>query len=340
MEMHLTPSSSRRRSSWRLALGILAVAVCALPLRAAEGARDAVKLLTIGNSFADDATAFLPAMSTAGGKQLVLFRANLGGCSLERHAKHLAAALDDPSATDTNARPYKNTGALGLPDLKTVSLPDALKAQAWDYVTIQQVSHQSFKPESYEPYASQIVAKIRELAPQAEILIHQTWAYREDHPIFQKNDGFTPAKMYQGSRDAYHRLAATYGGLRILPSGDALHLARQTPRWTFKPDAAFDYANPPAGTLPDQSASLNVGWRWVKQKDATQKLQLDAIHCNTAGRYLGAAVWYQVIFDTTEVPAAYVPTGLSDEAVASLREHARAAVAAVAVPHETVARAD
>src|SRR5690606_17582933 len=87
------------RSSLRLTLGILAVAVCALPLRAAETARDAVKLLTIGNSFADDATAFLPAMATAGDKQLLLFRANLGGCSLERHARHLAAARANPDAT-------------------------------------------------------------------------------------------------------------------------------------------------------------------------------------------------------------------------------------------------
>lgn len=331
--MHSAPPPTRRRSSLRLALGIIAVAVFALPLRAAEGARDAVKLLTIGNSFADDATKFLPDMAKAGEKELVIFRANLGGCSLERHARHLAAARANPDATDVESRPYANTRVAGLPaGLKTVSLIDALKAQEWDYITIQQVSHQSFKAESFEPYAAQIVAAIRELSPKAEILVHQTWAYREDHDFFKKGDGFTPLKMYEQSRANYHSLAARYGGLRILPSGDALHLARQTPRWTFAPDANFDYANPPSGTLPDQRASLNVGWHWAKQKDGTQKFTYDGIHCNNAGRYLGAAVWYQVIFGTSDIPADYIPKGMNTDDAADLRQHARAAVAALAAP--------
>lgn len=332
--MHSATTPAPRRPSLRLALGILAVAVCALPLRAAE----AVHLLTIGNSFANDSAAFLPDMAKAGGKQLVLFRANLGGCSFERHARHLANALANPEATDVEARPYNNNSVLGLPGLKTVSLVDALKARPWDYVTIQQVSHQSYKPESYEPHASQIIAKIRELAPQAEILIHQTWAYREDHPFFKRGDGFTPLKMYEQSRAAYHQLSANYGGLRILPVGDAMHLARQTPRWTFSPDPNFDYANPPADTLPDQSASLMVGWRWTN-KDGVKKFELDAIHANNAGRYLGAAVWYQVIFGTSEIPADYTPNNISAEDAAALRQHAQAAVAALAAPTTAAAAA-
>ncbi len=304
-----------------LGFGILAVVLGVLPGRASE----AVHLLTVGNSFADDATACLPALAKAGDKPLVLFRANLGGCSLERHARHLAAAQADPSATDTEARPYKNTGDLGLDDLRTVSLIDALKARPWDFVTVQQVSHLSFKPESYEPHASRLIAAIREHAPQAEILVHQTWAYREDHPIFQKGDGFTPVKMYERSRAAYHEFAARYR-LRILPSGDALQLARATPRWTFSPDPAFDYASPPVDALPDQSTSLNVGWHWAGP-DGERKFTLDAIHSNPAGRYLEACVWYQVIFDTTELPADYRPEGVSAEDAAALREHARAAVA-------------
>lgn len=323
-----TPCRSRLIS--RLALGILAVAVCALPARAAEGERDEVKLLTIGNSFANDSVAFLPALAEAGGKKLTMFRANLGGCSFERHARHLAAALADPEDKSTEARPYTNNAVLGLQGLKTVSLVDALKAQPWDFVTIQQVSSQSYKPESYEPYASQIIAAIRELAPQAEILIHQTWAYREDHHFFRANDGFTPAKMYEDSRAAYHQLAANYGGLRILPVGDAMHLARQTPRWTFAPDPSFDYKNPVMDTLPDQSASLMVGWRWVTKKDTGEKkFERDSIHANTAGRYLGATTWYQVLYGTNELPTDYTPAGLAAEDAADLRLHALAAVAAL-----------
>jgi len=327
MMQSLTPHFLRR-SSLRLVVGILAVVVSTLPLRAAEKADETVRLLTIGNSFANDALGFLPNLAKAGGKKLVVFRANLGGCSLDRHARHLAAARANPDATDTEARPYRNTGLTGLPvELKTVSLIDALKAQPWTHVTIQQVSIKSFQADTYEPYASEIVAAIREFAPQAEILVHQTWAYREDSPIYKKGDGFTPLKMYELSRANYHDLAKRHGGLRILPSGDAFHLARQSPRWTFKPDENFDYKNPREGALPDQRASLNTGWRWVKKSDGSKKFELDANHCNIAGKYLAGAAWYQVLFNTDEIPENFTPPQITPEDAADLRVHARAAVA-------------
>ena len=107
-----------------------------------------------------------------------------------------------------------------------------------------------------------------------------------------------------------------------------MNLARQTPRWTYVPDANFDFKNPPEGQLPDQRTSLMVGWQWKKNKDGKNSLSLDAIHCNTAGRYLAGSVWYQVLFNTDTVPAGFTPQGLAEEDAADLRTHARAAVKA------------
>lgn len=282
----------------------------ALGVSAAE--RDSLKLLAIGNSFSDDATAYLPAIAKAGGKDLVIGRASIGGCPLERHARHLREAeAGDPKGKAYNGR----------------SLPEILSSQPWDIVTLQQWSQLSFKPETFQPFADELIAAIRKYAPTAEIVVHETWAYREDHPWFQKNDGFTPAKMYAGARDTY-RAFADGKGFRLLPVGDALNLARQTPRWTFAPDAKFDYKNPPEGQVPDQSASLNVGWRWTKNKDGKSVFSLDAIHCNAAGRYLGASVWYQVLFDTETLPETYAPEGVSAADAADLRKHALSAVKA------------
>ncbi|HVJ45419.1 MAG TPA: DUF4886 domain-containing protein, partial [Luteolibacter sp.] len=73
------------------------LAICAGSVFAKEAPKNQIKLLTIGNSFANDATAYLPAMAKAGGKDLLLFRANLGGCSFERHARHLKAYEADPA---------------------------------------------------------------------------------------------------------------------------------------------------------------------------------------------------------------------------------------------------
>ncbi len=306
--MRILPPSLR--PSRLLSAVILAVALV-LPSHAAE--RESLKLLTIGNSFSNDALGYLPNIAKAGNKQLLVGRASLGGCSLERHARHLREA----EAGDPKGKAYDGR-----------SLPEILSSQPWDIVTIQQWSQLSFKPETFQPYADELIAAIRKLAPTAEIIVHQTWAYREDHDWFKKSDGFTPAKMYEGARDTYKNFADGKG-FRVLPVGDALNLARQTPRWTYATDPNFDFKNPPAGQLPDQRTSLNIGWRWSTPKDGTApKLTLDAIHCNTAGKYLAGSVWYQVLFNTDTVPTGFTPQGLAAEDAADLRVHALTAVKA------------
>lgn len=314
--------SSRPDSLLKRLRVILAVTVL-VPLAALSAAgRDSVKLLTIGNSFSNDATAVLPQIVKAGDKTLLLGKASLGGCSFERHARHLKEA----EAGDPKGKAYGGR-----------SLPEILAAEPWDIVTIQQWSLLSFKPETFQPYADEIIAAVRKYAPTAEIVVHQTWAYREDHPIFYKNDGFTPAKMYEGLTSAYKNFADGKG-FRVLPVGDAFNLARQTPRWTYTPDPGFDFNNPPAGQLPDQRTSLNTGWRWNKdRKTGEDKFGLDAIHSNTAGRYLGACVWYLQLFDADTLPAGYAPDTLSAEDAADLRAFALAAVQAERAREKAVA---
>jgi hypothetical protein len=307
---------------------------------AADAPRTSVKLLTIGNSFSNNAISQLPAIAKAGGKDLIVGRTSLGGCSLERHAKHLAAALADPESAE--GRPYGNSPVFGeaLAGKKTVSLPEALAAQKWDFVTIQEWSQWSFRPEHQEPWAKQLIGAIRTYAPTAEILIHQTWAYREDHPWYKKGDGLTQQKMFDGLVAAYRELSARHGGLRIIPTGAALQAARQTPRWTYKADPDFDFRNATGGQLPDQTGSLNTGWHWAKQKDGTQKLTLDAIHANTAGCYLGGCAFYETIYNDSVLAATgYTPKGLGAGDAAQLRRIAHDAVAAERVrnPREAAA---
>lgn len=303
----------------------LAIAVLASVASLSAAERDSLKLLTIGNSFADYPLSYLADLAKAGGKTLVLGRTNPGGCTLARHAEHLAAALADPA--DPKGRLYKNASVFNLPGRDTVSLPEALSAQAWELVTIQQASFDSYKPETYHPAVDQIIAAIRKFAPQAEIVVQETWVYRDDHPLFQGKESMTQQKMYEGLRAAYHQLAAD-GGFRIIPTGDAIELARKSPRWTFVADPKFDFKNPPAGKLPVESGSLWAGWSWSKPATGEPKLLLDGKHTSIAGKYLGAAVWYQVVFGAGAVPAGFVPKGLSAEETSDLRSHAAAAVKA------------
>jgi hypothetical protein len=289
-----------------------------------------VRLLTIGNSFANNATQHLPGLARAGGKELEIFRANLGGHSLEQHVGYLTAYEAD--ARDPVGRPYPDQFSATPQTAGKLSLREILELRDWDYITIQQVSRLSFIPESFEPFAGILVGYLRRHEPEAEILVHQTWAYREDSPLFETGE-VTAVTMHARLRANYGALAARHG-LRHLPVGDAFHAARKNPRWRFKfPDAAFNYANPVPQTLPDQSGSLNIGWAWRLDPQTQQPvLRLDANHANTAGQYLGAAVFYQTIFQENVEPIAYVPEGLSAADAKLLRTIAAGTVPLAARP--------
>jgi hypothetical protein len=310
-------------------------------------ARDAIKLLTIGNSFANNATEFLPAMAKAAGKDLLIFRANPGGCSLERHAKAMQAFELNPA--DPAGRLYTRAFFPLRPEAKEKwALQEILAAEKWDFVTIQQVSNDSFRYETFEPFAKELIDCIHRLAPQAEILIHQTWAYREDYPGFA-NGAFTQQMMFDGLVESYRKLGEAYH-LRVIPVGTAIQMARANPRWKFTfPDPNFNYLAPVAGTKPMQTGSLNVGWTVAKKvlKKApeidepaepaagsvgtgvavaeppkaaeTLVATLDFKHCNAEGKYLGAAVWYGFLFSEKTVALTYVPPMVKPEDAALLR---------------------
>ncbi|MCF3649396.1 DUF4886 domain-containing protein [Synoicihabitans lomoniglobus] len=297
-----------------------------------------IRLLTIGNSFAENVTEFLPQLAAAHGVKLTISRANLGGTGLNRHTRHLKIAQTDPS--DPEGRPYRNRS---LPDQPKRSLIEILEPDTWDYITIQQFSGDSYKPESYEPYAGELIAAIRQYAPSAEILVLQTWAYRTDHPWFldpaqqrQHAAGetlLTQAVMYASIVDAYDQIATRYG-LRQLPVGDAFHLARQLPEWSYTfPDPHFDYDHPIKGQRPDQPGSLIAGWYWgTNRETGADEFRLDAKHANTAGRYLGAHVLLEVMSDRAGNAPLWWPESLTAAQAASLQRVAHAAVTARETP--------
>ncbi len=246
----------------RKALACLLLAFAGLVSLSPASAKT-IRLLTIGNSFAEDSTAFLPAMAKSAGNEVILFRANPGGCTFERHANAMRAFEANPE--DPKGRLYASRWTPARPEAPAkYSLQEALAAEKWDYVTIQQVSNLSFKYDTFEPYAGEIIACVRKYAPTAEILIHQTWAYRQDYPGFA--DGkFNQQKMFDGLVSAYAQLSGKYK-LRIIPVGTAMQEARKLPRWTFRfPDPTFNYVDPAPGTKPDQTGSLNVGWKITKK---------------------------------------------------------------------------
>lgn len=254
-----------------------------------------VRLLTVGNSFSYNATHYLQDLVTAAGHVLVHQHASMGGGTLAQHCEKYARHAQDPK------------DPRGLYNGKH-SLVERLQAERWDYVTIQQASFFSHDVSTYRPHAATLCAIIKKHAPQAQVLLHQTWAYRCDDPRFQgkgkPGDPASQEAMYRQLTTAYETIAAELG-LRLIPCGDAFYLADSDPRWGFKPDKTFDVRSAQAPTLPDQTHSLHVGWRWSKGK-----LAMDGHHAGIAGEYLGACVFFESLFGQSAVGNSFVPKGL------------------------------
>jgi hypothetical protein len=301
----------------------LAVVLACAPGARATSTNDAcaapkhVRILTVGNSFAVNATRFLPELVAAAGDRLTLQGANLGGCSLERHWRHVLAHTADSNAVA--GTPYKLAR-------RPCSLNELLRQQPWDVVTLQQFSMLSRDVNSYRPYASNLWAYIRHRAPQARIWWHQTWAYRADDRLFNKD--YTWQDMHAQVRAAYHTIARELG-CPIIPVGAAFHAALTRPDWQYAyPDPAFNYRAPTYPHVPAQPHSLHHGWFWP----STNTFSMDGHHANTAGCYLGAAVWYETLFGKSVVGNRFVPAGMTTQDVAVLQQvahevcRARAAV--------------
>lgn len=285
-----------------------------------------IRLLTIGNSFSRDATTYLEEIARSGGRaEFAIGRCDIGGCSLQKHWN-----LAEYTARHPEYRPYRlrdrpEGGAV------EVNLQEALAIEPWDFVTLQQFSGWSWIRSTFEPYLGQLMALVRQRAPTARVLLHQTWSYRSDSPFLPEH-GLTDETMFELIRQNYAHFAAHYG-CGILPSGEAVQRARRAPGRTFRwpePDFAYTLAEPPA--LPRQEHSLSVGWFWniAGTPDGIPKLMLDANHLNTRGRYLTGCVWYERLTGADVRAVTYRPPEIPSDDAVFLREVAHEAASAYA----------
>ncbi|MBE6762096.1 MAG: DUF4886 domain-containing protein, partial [Ruminococcaceae bacterium] len=141
------------------------------PLELSENSRteDTVKVLALGNSFSVDSTAFIEKIAAADGTDLRVGNAWIGGCSLERHYGNIFNGTTDYTLD------YHNPN--GNQTFKNISLYQALTANDWNYIIVQQVSGKSGQINTFEPYFASLLSYFKELCPNAKILLHMTWAY-------------------------------------------------------------------------------------------------------------------------------------------------------------------
>lgn len=272
-----------------------------------------MNILTIGNSFTDSLALYFPAAVQSARCDLHFERANFGGCELARHWSYIEA-----EERDVRCRIYQ-----GGRKLRSI-----LELRAWDVVTIQQASHDSWRPETFQPWAGNIIAYVKKHAPQAEVVIQQTWAYRADHPQLLPGSewGISQDEMYERLTANYTKLARDYK-LRIIPSGYAVQLTRRNSERKFAnyDPALIDTLAWP--DLPPQAGDVVGQCSWRKNPDTGELyLNRDLIHLNPRGQYLQACVWFAMLYGKEVSEIRLVPDELANSDVKFLQETAQQAV--------------
>lgn len=119
----------------------------------------AIQILSIGNSFSQDAQRYLHELAKSEGEDLQTVNLYIGGCSLEKHFRNLKG---DKREYTLEVNGHSAEGFL-------VSIREALLARDWDVVTLQQASDKSYKEETYQPYLKVLADFVRENCPKAKL---------------------------------------------------------------------------------------------------------------------------------------------------------------------------
>lgn len=168
-------------------------------------------ILSIGNSFSQDAQRYLHRIAKADGVILNTYNLFIGGCPLYRHYINMLSEKDAYTLE-------MNGESTGFP----VSLTEALLNRNWDVVTLQQASYDSPDYGTYQPYLNKLAEFIRRLVPNAKLAIHQTWAY-EDGSHYLKDLGYARhSDMLRNIKSAYEKAAHDINADLVLPSGEVV----------------------------------------------------------------------------------------------------------------------
>ena len=169
-----------------------------------------MNILAIGNSFSEDATRYLKKIAEADNENLTVANLFIGGCPLSLHFQNIH---EDKRAYGFQFN-GEDTGIL-------VSIKEAILSRKWDYIAVQQVSNESVNYATYQPYLNDVVAFVRELSPDAKIVVHQTWAYEEgSERLCQELKYKTQSEMFEDLKSAYDSAYNEIGADMLIPSGE------------------------------------------------------------------------------------------------------------------------
>ncbi len=172
-----------------------------------------MRILSIGNSFSQDAQRYLHMSARSAGVQLDTVNLYIGGCSLERHYNNMLGDIKD-YLLEFNGQ---STGF-------RTTIKEALLNGPWDVITLQQVSQLSVCCDTYTPYIGELASYVRKFAPNAKIIIHQTWFYEDGSKrLCEEMKYSSSSEMLEDIVKAYNKASSFIDADGIIPSGEMMY---------------------------------------------------------------------------------------------------------------------
>ena len=237
------------------------------PAAKGDGVERSISILAVGNSFSVDAMTnhLYQVLEAAGYDNIRLGILYVGGCSLDMHYSYLKNDSASYEYMENTTGKWVNT--------KNYKASDAFKLTNWDYVTIQQVSGQSGRPDTYGNLDA-VVDIIKPQIGKAKLYWQMTWAYQQD---------------------SNHGDFAHYGKDQMTMYNAIVSTVKE--KIVGNPDFA--------GVIPSGTAIQNL-----RTSSLGDTLTADGYHLeNTIGDYTAALTWFVTLTGNDPFSMFYYPAG-------------------------------
>lgn len=132
-----------------------------------------LKILMIGNSFADDTVYYAARVASSLGINLEIYDAYIGGCTLNTHYTNIQSGEALYSMRSMNGSTWNYQNEMSLNDIVTY--------KPWDIITFQQASAEIGRTGTYNNLTN-LVNEVKNLVTgNPKYYWHQTWAYDQDY---------------------------------------------------------------------------------------------------------------------------------------------------------------
>ncbi len=217
-----------------------------------------MNILCVGNSFAVDASTYVHQIAESIGKEINIHVLYIGGCPIDLHWKNF---LSKDKAYEFYINGNRN------PTL-WCDIFEGLKYTKYDYITFQQRSGDSCDAKTFFPELPLLMKGLRDYS-DATYLLHKTWSYAKEfsHERYGSNP-MDQAAMDRDIRDAYIKVSIESGIKYIIPSGEAIRLAREV----FGDNLTRD------GYHLNERGRTLVGIVWIMYLLGLKDINLDNFH--------------------------------------------------------------